>query len=208
MDDTHRDDAMKNKHGRTSRTTGQGQEQNKDKRPTHKGSNESGEGPDVDVSSKNSNSNSSSSQRASSGSASVQDEAGNHSSEEKSWRSRASDLGDQASSFIDEHKGEWVSGARQLTNVFRKTVDELGEENEMLTRYAKTVGEKIEQAVNYVEQRPVTDIARDLEGWAREKPALFAGTAFALGFAAARFLRSSPESSSGRAASSSNSDRS
>jgi hypothetical protein len=70
-----------------------------------------------------------------------------------------------------------------------------GPQADPLTRiaadYSETAAEKLRTAADYFNTHDVNTMYRDVEGIARRNPAVFLGGAFALGFIAARFLRSS-----------------
>ena len=70
-----------------------------------------------------------------------------------------------------------------------------GKQRDPLTRiaadYSETAAEKLRTAADYFNSHDVETMYRDVEGLARRNPAIFVGGAFAIGFLAARFLKSS-----------------
>jgi hypothetical protein len=65
-------------------------------------------------------------------------------------------------------------------------------------KYGDSLAKQVEQVSTYLEQKDLRDVLKDVEGFARRNPAVFIGGAFALGILAARFLKSSGDSSSRR----------
>jgi hypothetical protein len=55
--------------------------------------------------------------------------------------------------------------------------------------------DQVEQLAGYLQSRDVNQIVADAEGFARSRPSVFLGGAFALGFLLSRFLKSAPASS-------------
>jgi hypothetical protein len=62
---------------------------------------------------------------------------------------------------------------------------------ETAAKYTNSLAEQIENISGYFERKDVRDMVRDVESFARRYPAYFIGGAVALGFLAARFLKSS-----------------
>ena len=109
----------------------------------------------------------------------------------------------QATSKIEERKGELSTGLRTLADTFRKTGTDLkGAQQttpltDMTARYTGTAANQIEKVASYFERKDLKAMMRDTESFARRNPAIFLGAAFALGMLAARFLKSStPDSRS------------
>jgi ElaB/YqjD/DUF883 family membrane-anchored ribosome-binding protein len=103
----------------------------------------------------------------------------------------------QATSKIEEHKGELSSGLRTLADTFRKTGTDLKQVpqttplTDVTARYTGTAANQIEKVASYFERKDLKAMMRDTEAFARRNPAIFLGAAFALGMMAARFLKSS-----------------
>ena len=103
----------------------------------------------------------------------------------------------QATSKIEEHKGELSSGLRTLAETFRKTGTDLKQTpqstplTDVTARYTGTAANQIEKVASYFERKDLKAMMRDTEAFARRNPAIFLGAAFALGMVAARFLKSS-----------------
>src|SRR5262249_14241796 len=66
-------------------------------------------------------------------------------------------------------------------------------QNEQTSGYAPYVNqaaEQIDRFSGYLRSHEPREIIEDAEGWARRNPAVFLGSAFALGLLASRFLKS------------------
>ena len=102
----------------------------------------------------------------------------------------------KASEKLEEQKSNLASG---LTNV-AQSVREFGsnlsgaDSSDQISRitseFSRTAAKKLESAANYFERQDLNAMYRDVEGLARRNPAAFFGGAFALGFLAARFFKS------------------
>jgi hypothetical protein len=106
-------------------------------------------------------------------------------------------VANKATGTLEERKGELSTGLKTLADTFRKTGDDLkGAQastplTDLTARYTGTAASQIEKVANYFERKDIRSMMRDAEGFARRNPAIFLGAAFALGMAAARFLKSS-----------------
>ena len=84
-----------------------------------------------------------------------------------------------------------VERIRRVGSALRSVGGELREEDETVAEYAGQAGDRVDQLAEWVESASVQSLVRDTQRFARERPALFFGGAFALGLAAGRFLKSS-----------------
>jgi hypothetical protein len=103
----------------------------------------------------------------------------------------------KATEKLEEQKSSFSSSLTSVAENIRKIGRNLGEEGpesgltSSAATYTDTAADKIEQAARYFERHDVEAIYHDVEDLARQNPAIFIGGAFALGFLAARFLKSS-----------------
>lgn len=103
----------------------------------------------------------------------------------------------RATEVLDEQKGTVASGLTTVADSIKQVGESLNatEENNKITetaaKYTNSLAERIENISGYFERKDVREMARDVENFARRYPAYFVGGAFALGFLAARFLKSS-----------------
>jgi hypothetical protein len=124
-------------------------------------------------------------------------------------RSSASDAYEtattKATEKLEEKKSDLSSGLSNVASSIRQLSGNLGTSgtNDQISRltseFSNTAAEKIERVANYFEQQDLNAMYRDAERFARNNPAWVLGGAFALGFLAARFLKSSPPNRSNAA---------
>lgn len=106
-------------------------------------------------------------------------------------------VADKANSTIEEKKAGLTGGLTSVADTIRQVGDGLNrgdDQNpvaEYSAQYAETAAAKLEQVAGYFENKDLRAMARDLESFARRNPAVFLGSAFALGVLAARFFKSS-----------------
>jgi hypothetical protein len=109
-------------------------------------------------------------------------------------------VANQATTKIEERKGELSTGLKTLADTFRKTGTDLEGTpsatplTDITARYSGTAANQIEKVADYFERKDLRAMMRDAESFARRNPAIFLGAAFGLGLVAARFLKSSPPS--------------
>ena len=100
---------------------------------------------------------------------------------------------------LEEQKSTLATGLTSVADGIRQLGSNLsgGEQNDPLTRiaadYSETAADKLRTAADYFNSHDVETMYRDVESLARRNPAIFVGGAFALGFLAARFLKSSAQ---------------
>ena len=98
---------------------------------------------------------------------------------------------------LEEQKSTLSTGLMTVADNIRQLGSNLSgaQANDPLTRiaadYSETAAQKLRTAADYFNSHDVETMYRDVEGLARRNPAVFVGGAFALGFLAARFLKSS-----------------
>ncbi len=103
----------------------------------------------------------------------------------------------RATEVLDEQKGTVAGGLTTVADSIKQvgenlnTAEEPNKITETAAKYTNSLAEQIENISGYFERKDVRDIVRDVETFARRYPAYFVGGAFALGFLAARFLKSS-----------------
>lgn len=104
---------------------------------------------------------------------------------------------DKAANVLDEKKSDLASGLTSVADSLRQTSDNLqtgGEKNQvanLTAKYGTSLADQVEKLSGYLDNKDLRGMLRDLETFARRNPAVFLGGAFALGFLAARFLKSS-----------------
>lgn len=93
----------------------------------------------------------------------------------------------------DEQKERVTSGIRTFADALRRGCDDLSSDQNQFRPLLTSAADRVEGVSRYLEQRDVDALANDVRRFAREHTSLFIGGAFALGFAGARFLKSSPD---------------
>ena len=106
-------------------------------------------------------------------------------------------VAEKAATTIEEHKSGLTGDLTSVANAVREVSGSLKEGDGAAlsgyaAKYSETAAQKIEGVANYFDSTDLKGMARDVEAYARRNPAVFLGTAFALGILAARFFKSSP----------------
>ena len=97
---------------------------------------------------------------------------------------------DSTKDQADGQRARLASGIEHIADSLRQTGETLNEHDQKLAgEYAQKAATRVEHAADYLRERNVDEIVRDLQDFARREPALVLGGAFALGFLAARFLK-------------------
>ena len=103
----------------------------------------------------------------------------------------------RATEVLDEKKEVLTGGLTSVADSIKQFGENLNsaeEKNpiaETAAKYTNGLAEQIEKVSDYFEGRDIREMVGDVETFARKYPAYFIGGAFALGFLAARFLKSS-----------------
>ena len=103
----------------------------------------------------------------------------------------------KATEKLEEQKSNLSGGLSNVATNVRQLGDNLGTSGsndqiaKLTSEFSTAAAEKIERAANYFDQKDLKAMYHDVETLARNNPALFIGGAFALGFLAARFFKSS-----------------
>lgn len=111
-------------------------------------------------------------------------------------------VSEKASSVISERKSDFTYGLVGVAETVRRVGSAITEGEskngvtEFAATYTDTAAEKLESVAMYFEETDLRGLARDVESYARQNPAVFLGAAFALGVLAARFIKSEPPTSS------------
>lgn len=112
-------------------------------------------------------------------------------------RDKAHELGDRAQHMArtraDEQKERVTNGIRTFADALRRGCDDLSADQNQYRPLLNNAADRVEGVSRYLEQRDVDALTSDVRRFAREHTPLFLGGAFVLGFAASRFLKSSPD---------------
>jgi hypothetical protein len=105
---------------------------------------------------------------------------------------------DQVRSRAESAKEQAADRIRRVATQLRQVSETLEEDDSIAASVAERASRGIEGVARYVSNTSAQSFIRDTEQLARRQPALFFGSAFLVGLAAGRFLKSSrPESSYG-----------
>ncbi|HEY2866883.1 MAG TPA: hypothetical protein VGJ02_07315 [Pyrinomonadaceae bacterium] len=103
----------------------------------------------------------------------------------------------KAKTAVNEQKNQFSAGLKTVADSIRHMGGQLRDapESNRLTDVTSDFTGKaagtIDNVANYFDRKDPREMVRDVQGFARRNPAIFFGTAFALGLLAARFLKSS-----------------
>lgn len=125
------------------------------------------------------------------------------------WKEQAADIGRKATDSARQLASSAQSTARQrlergrhdaattlgsVASTLLNSGTQLRDEDQpMAGEYVEQAARQIERVANYVQNADLREIVSEVEDFARRRPAVFIGSAFAVGLLAARFLKSSRE---------------
>ena len=112
----------------------------------------------------------------------------------ESAQATAEQVKQQGAGFVQDRKNQATEQLSSFGAAIRSAADRLNEDNDPnLAAYAEATAERVEGAARYLNQHGFSDIAGDLEGFARRQPELFLGGMFLAGMGLSRFLKASRE---------------
>jgi hypothetical protein len=100
----------------------------------------------------------------------------------------------QASSKINEAKSEAAQTLNTLASSLHQSGSQLREQQKIAGDYLDKAADGIERVASYLQNADAGEVVDNIESFARRRPELFIGSAFAIGLIAARFLKSSSRS--------------
>jgi hypothetical protein len=104
----------------------------------------------------------------------------------------AGQVQEQAQAFISGQKEVAADHIEGVAKVLHDTVDQLRQKSPgAVTDYAERAVESLDSVANALRERDVRDLVGQVEDFARRQPVLFLAGTVAIGFALARFLKSS-----------------
>jgi ElaB/YqjD/DUF883 family membrane-anchored ribosome-binding protein len=107
----------------------------------------------------------------------------------------AGQLRENVQSSLDQTKGRAADGLATVSQGLHEVCHKLNEGgNTQIGGYFHQGHQAVDQFSDYLRNRQVNEIFADVEEYARQKPAMFVGSLFAVGFLAGRFFRSSAPS--------------
>ena len=107
-------------------------------------------------------------------------------------REVASQAQSQARTRLEQGKQEAATTLSSVASTLLQSGMQLRDgEQGMAGEYVERAARQIERAANYVQNADLRQMVNEVEDFARRRPAVFVGSAFAAGLLAARFLKSS-----------------
>ena len=107
-------------------------------------------------------------------------------------REVASQVQSEARSRVERGKHEAATTLSSVASTLLQSGLQLRDDQQnMAGEYVERAARQIERAANYVQKADLREMVDEVEHFARRRPALFVGSAFAAGLLAARFLKSS-----------------
>jgi hypothetical protein len=104
----------------------------------------------------------------------------------------AHDMRERASSAVDQQKHAVVGRVEGVARALRTASDDLREQGQpLIAEYSRYAAEGLDSMARSLDQRDVDDLVEGVEDFARHRPVVFLGGALMVGFALARFMKSS-----------------
>lgn len=97
----------------------------------------------------------------------------------------------RAETRIVESRDRAAQRISRLQDALRSAGDQLRGEDEFVADYVDKVSDQVARVADYVRGADLDHLGRDVQRFARERPGVFFGGAFAVGLMLGRFLRSS-----------------
>jgi hypothetical protein len=99
--------------------------------------------------------------------------------------------------FATERKQQAASLLKDVSNALDQVTSRLDEQgHDRIARYTGAAAEKLREVGDDLPERDLAELLRRAENFARERPAVFLAALFIAGFGAARFLKTSSDTSS------------
>jgi hypothetical protein len=107
---------------------------------------------------------------------------------------------ERATAQLSSQKDRATDGLGSVAQAVRQSTQHLRDsKHESIAQYVDKAADQIDKWSNELRNRDVNELVNDVQRFARQQPALFVGSAFALGVIGARFLKSSSDSQRNRA---------
>jgi hypothetical protein len=106
---------------------------------------------------------------------------------------------DSATSQLGAQKDRATDGIGSVAQAVRQSTQQLRDQkHETIAQYVEQAADQLDRFATRLKDKNVGDLARETQDLARRRPALFIGSAFALGILGARFVKSSSTNRSAR----------
>jgi hypothetical protein len=97
-----------------------------------------------------------------------------------------------ANTQLSTQKNKATDGIGSVAQAVRQTTQHLREQrHDTIARYVDEAAGQLERVSNRLREKDINELMRDAQQFARRRPAVFIGSAFAIGLLGARFLKSS-----------------
>ena len=99
-----------------------------------------------------------------------------------------------ASDQLGTQKDKATDGIGSVAHAVRQTTQQLRDQrHDTIARYVDEAANQLERVSQRLREKDVSELLDDAQRFARQRPAVFIGSAFALGLLGARFFKSSRE---------------
>lgn len=105
------------------------------------------------------------------------------------------DTAEKVKSAVSEQKNAGAEYLDKVAHAIHRAAGEFEADVPQVAPYIRRASSELSAVAKAVRQRDVRELITEVENFARRQPALFFGGAVVLGFAALRFLKSSPPTS-------------
>jgi hypothetical protein len=103
---------------------------------------------------------------------------------------------ERAGERLSTQKDRAAEGVTTVAHAVRQTAAQLREaKREPFAKYVDSGAQQLERFSEFLRNKDAAELWRDAQAYARRRPAVFVGSAFAVGLLAARFLKSSGSAS-------------
>jgi hypothetical protein len=107
---------------------------------------------------------------------------------------------ERATAQLSTQKDRATDGLGSVAQMVRQSTQQLREnKHDSIAQYVDKAADQIDRFSTELRNRDVSDLVNDVQRFARRQPALFVGSAFAIGVIGARFLKSSSDNQRQRA---------
>ncbi len=101
---------------------------------------------------------------------------------------------ERATAQLSTQKDRATDGLGSVAQAVRQSAQPLRDhKQDAIAQYVEKAADKIDSFSTQLKNRDVNELVNDVQRFARRQPALFVGSAFALGVIGARFLKSSAD---------------
>jgi ElaB/YqjD/DUF883 family membrane-anchored ribosome-binding protein len=99
---------------------------------------------------------------------------------------------ERAAAQLSTQKDRATDGLGTVAQAVRQSAQQLRENrHDAIAQYVEKAGDQIDRLSTQLRNRDVGELVNEVQRFARKQPALFVGSAFAIGVIGARFLKSS-----------------